>query len=46
MLWFNKAVIDVQPWAQRLVVKISPHHAIAGVIYYHLKVCGNLPNSK
>jgi hypothetical protein len=43
MLWLNKATIDVQLEAQRLVVKISPYHVVAGVIYYHLEVCSSLP---
>ncbi len=46
MLWLNKAAIDVQPYVQRLVVKVSPHYAIADVIYYHFEVRNNLPNCR
>jgi hypothetical protein len=44
MLWFNKGTIDAQLYAQRHVVKVSPHCVVVGVIYYHLEVCSSLPN--
>jgi len=28
------------------MVKVSPHCAITGVIYYHLEVCSSLPNCR
>jgi hypothetical protein len=46
MLGFNKIVIDVQLLVQRPVVRVFPHRAVAGVIYYHLEVCNSLPNFK
>jgi len=46
MLWLNKTAIDVQPYVQWPMVKVSPHRAVAGVIYYHLEMCNNLPNCR
>jgi hypothetical protein len=43
MLWFNKAAIDAQLYAQQPVVRISPHRVVVDIIYYHLEVCSNLP---
>jgi hypothetical protein len=46
MLWLNKTTIDVHPYVQWHVVRVYPHHAVAGVIYYHLEMCNNLPNCR
>jgi len=46
MLWLNKTAIDVQPYVQWHVVRVSPHRVAAGVIYYHFEMCNNLPNCR